>query len=453
MKKLLPKLIASILALAVSASLVAMSSYAWYAMSVSPEVGGIQINIGGTDTILVAPDIAVTGEDGSVYHYPGSFDLNLDLDHQSYAYLKTVAGLVPVSTADGLNWVVPDYYDPDDGKVQAGLAVDGQIKDPVDFQVDNRLNYANLTSGNESGSYIYLDFWLVAPLDGYQVRVSTGDDTEQSGSFVIALPTPETMEDGTHVLTDSNETASASVRVGFLASQDWASVQSVNLYKFSEGYHEGCEYLQGCYQEPGEPLEWYSASENRFTIYEPNGTLHPESGTKHYQITMPLGIVNGLISPVDVFEKLTVQTTTRWKEVVNSGTGETEKLLDQVLQAAMRDGRAQNLEPDQLFDYFYRDRLQMLLHPYLERGRFVQSTQALYGAASLSEGIVAEESIIWNSQLRGATEDVYITTLRKNIPQRIRMFIWLEGQDADCVNSDGSRFAVNIELAGASPNQ
>jgi hypothetical protein len=51
----------------------------------------------------------------------------------------------------------------------------------------------------------------------------------------------------------------------------------------------------------------------------------------------------------------------------------------------------------------------------------------------------------------GATDDVYIIQLERNVPQRIRMFIWLEGQDIDCVDSvNSARFAVNIELAGGS---
>ena len=49
-----------------------------------------------------------------------------------------------------------------------------------------------------------------------------------------------------------------------------------------------------------------------------------------------------------------------------------------------------------------------------------------------------------------ATDDVYIVRLEKNVPQRIRMFVWMEGQDADCVNSaEASSFAFRIELAGS----
>ena len=51
----------------------------------------------------------------------------------------------------------------------------------------------------------------------------------------------------------------------------------------------------------------------------------------------------------------------------------------------------------------------------------------------------------------GATENVYIVKLEQIKPQRIRMFIWLEGQDVDCIDGiDASRIAVNIEFAGGS---
>ena len=52
---------------------------------------------------------------------------------------------------------------------------------------------------------------------------------------------------------------------------------------------------------------------------------------------------------------------------------------------------------------------------------------------------------------RDGEDDVYIIKLERNVPQRIRMFIWLEGQDVDCVNYvSTSSLVVNLELAGAS---
>jgi len=39
--------------------------------------------------------------------------------------------------------------------------------------------------------------------------------------------------------------------------------------------------------------------------------------------------------------------------------------------------------------------------------------------------------------------------LERNVPQRIRMYIWLEGQDVDWDPSvAGNRFALSIEFAG-----
>ena len=50
----------------------------------------------------------------------------------------------------------------------------------------------------------------------------------------------------------------------------------------------------------------------------------------------------------------------------------------------------------------------------------------------------------------GATEDVTIVCLEKNIPQRIRMFIWIEGQDSDCASSlNNVSFTLGLELAGS----
>ena len=68
MRKIVAKLIISIAALTVSATLVGMFSYAWLTMSGAPEVDGIQINVGGSNTIMVAADISVKNDNGTVSH-------------------------------------------------------------------------------------------------------------------------------------------------------------------------------------------------------------------------------------------------------------------------------------------------------------------------------------------------------------------------------------------------
>ena len=86
--------------------------------------------------------------------------------------------------------------------------------------------------------------------------------------------------------------------------------------------------------------------------------------------------------------------------------------------------------------------------PYVERASFFQNTAALYSYCSHNGSANAED--LDHLRLAGATEDVYIAKLEKNIPQRIRMFVWIEGQDVDCINAatTGS-FALSVELAGS----
>lgn len=442
MNKLFTKLIASILALTVAATLVAMTSYAWMTMSGAPEINGIQISIGSSNTIMVAADMTVVNEDGTVSHYPGAFSETLDFSsYASYDYLNTLAGLMPVSTADGVNWMLPDYYDATDAEVQNGLAIAGQLKEAEDFFVDSDLSSANLTpqqlSNTTTGHYVYLDFWVVSPTDNYALRVSTGGEQEQSGSFVISRMEPVAGEDGVYTLMPADETAASSVRVGFLVNQDYATSDEMLHYTGSNTYDSRYNRLMGQYSEAGEG----ATGEYRFTIYEPNGDLHAEH--ENYSITQPLGIVDGKVQPVSVEECLTVQLTNSWKMAHNG----LSTMLQQEFTTAFFGDDTENKTPQELAALFYRQRLQGIYTPYISRGGFVKSTQKLYEAAA--DGQVSADDPALRTAA-GATEDTIITVLPKNVPQRIRMFVWLEGQDADCSNTQAAtNLIVNLELAGS----
>ena len=81
--------------------------------------------------------------------------------------------------------------------------------------------------------------------------------------------------------------------------------------------------------------------------------------------------------------------------------------------------------------------------PYISTGHFAKCTEDLYNIASSSN---EDEQTVY---MAGATDDIYITVLKENVPQRIRMFVWLEGQDIDCTNLDGSHdIVLGLELAG-----
>ena len=448
MKKQLTKLIASILSLTLAATLVGMSSYAWLTISNSPEVNGIQVNIGSSTTIMVAADMVVHNPNGTVSHFPGEFQQSLSFtDWETYDYLESLTGLTPVSTVDGINWVLPDYYEDGDQKVRLGQAMAGQIKDITEFSVDTALTCANVAADTQqvgqTGSYIYIDFWVVAPVDGYALRVSTGSDEENTGSFVITRMEPTVNADGSYVLTAADETAAATVRIGFLVNKNWASYTDAKHYAGSKWYDKRYSELMGQYQEPGEDISNFSAALNRFTVYEPNGDLHPQNQLTGYHVTTPLGVTDGNIGAVSMEDRLSVQMTNGWKIQDN----QEQTLLEQEFTAAIFGKDMSKMSVNEVTDYFYNQRLQGLLMPYISRGQFVENTAKLYDAAV--DGVVAGDSEALD-QLAGATEDTHITILEKNVPQRIRMFIWLEGQDVDCVNQDTiSNLIVNLEFAGS----
>ena len=211
------------MALILSISVVLMSTYAWLVLSGSPAITGIQVAIGGGNTILMAPNIQTT-IDGTIFNYPGRFSDELNFGQQpAYDYLQTNGNLTPVSTCNGVDWFIPTYYSGSDPEVQAGRIPSGALKDISEFKVDSALSHANLSPDNESdaekiqeGSYVYLDFWVVSPGSDYKLRISTGSGTSDGGSFVVDLMEPVRTDNG-YVLVNPYGSAAAAVLIGFLA--------------------------------------------------------------------------------------------------------------------------------------------------------------------------------------------------------------------------------------------
>ena len=84
--------------------------------------------------------------------------------------------------------------------------------------------------------------------------------------------------------------------------------------------------------------------------------------------------------------------------------------------------------------------------------QFIPNSSLLYSQAKGDLGIyryVKEESLA-KLGTSGATDDAVIAYLEKNVPQRIRMYVYLVGQDVDCIsNADVNSLIVHLELAGS----
>lgn len=415
-------------ALLCAMAMIVMSSYAWLTASTSPVAEGIQVAVGGGSTILLAPDLV----NNERVHYPGAFGATLRLDDLLDA--DAHSGLTPVSTADGLNWYLPVYYTEDDPEVRAETAKAGDLKPYDQFLCDETLTYANLPVDDEraaKGSYLYADFWVVSPGSRYELRVSTSNDASGAGSYVVDLPQVVETEVGFAMQTPEYP-ASESLRVGFLVNQN-AAAESAVAYAANRG-DQRYTMLRGGYQEAGEQVQ-PAFSYNTFHIYEPNGSSHTAQGETGYIATYPLGRNDTSVTGIPVGGRLSVQMASQWEE------NKVNDLFTASVQQAGDTATAADVQA----------RLYKTLagrSDYVNKGQFIQNTDKLY--ANLEEDHTVSWVTLGNMDKAGANESNSIVALERNVPQRIRMFIWLEGQDADCVSGASvSGFAMRIELAGS----
>ena len=385
--------------------LVGTGVYAWQILSVKPEVSGIQTTI-GSSTIKVAPD--VVDENGN--HTPGTFADTMDLGREeTYQWLSELKGLTPVSTADGVHWYTAAYDDLADG---------GEIKDVSEFVKEESFAWANQkkTDKAQAGSYVYLDFWVMAPDGDYTLRVATGtSEQDQGGSFVMAKPTVVADEEGNYQLTTEHSQAEACIRMGFQVTDELGN--------------------------------------KTFSIYEPNCDLHPQDtqAQGQYKLTYPLGEAeDGTITEVDPASlNLALQKAGSWVLAENG----TDTKISQSLQAAVLQAQANHItlpDADKVGTYFLENYLQNQLDEYVKTGPFAKLTSSVI--TQKEEGKERSDEVSMEEvETAGAVTDAVITQLKKDVPQRIRMFIWLEGQDADCTNEAMlNQLLINIELAGES---
>lgn len=415
------KLIFAFILLIVAFTMIVASTYAWLNISTNPAADGIKVAVAGGNTILVAPDIT-SNEYGEVCHFPGEFSERLDFESNvNYDYLKNLSGLTPVSTADGIHWFYPVYNG------LTGHTDTGRIGG---YAEDTDMLHANLTESSEVSAaeahYAFLDFWVVAPAAEYTLRVSTVP--ENSNTYVLSVPKPVEAENGGFELDSGNAVTEACLRVGFLTNNTVLGTPSMLSYTQSERYSDRYRSLRGEYEN----ISTSGEGQFKFTIFEPNADLHPTDELLNgaYITTEPIVSQDGSVA--DIRDRVTVQRHSSWNRTLHESFAAVGQGIDSI------DG-ALNL---------FKNDFEGRLSGYAESGSFVSSTRGLYDAADMTGGTVASD-VLQKAASGGAAEDISIVKLEKNVPQRIRMFVWLEGQDADCVNSAADAgISINIEFAG-----
>ncbi len=408
------------------------ASLAWYSISTSPEVSGLQVTLFTDRALLVSAD----GED---------FDQSIDLSEA----FKYYASLKPISTVDGVNWFRTDYnvttgaitgtYLWDNTGKYANVPI--YKKDANGNFTDQLLDSTALFEADKEGYYVYCDIWLSTELEeGCYVTLSAPDldlanledwETDEGnqhgakyGSYALAAY----RKDGENVYTIDNN-AQTALRVGFLiCNEDGTPTDRFVIYEPNADQRGSYEF------KPTGQDQYVSGYELVLNPNYTDGSTEPPylnylDGT--YIPTYPIGVQrdeqgeiirDGLGNPIGVPtavdpSKLIIQKRSEWDE---------EKVRSRVLAE-----KIPNSNDISSFGRFITNSavLYNSLDPTLKTYTFTENDQT---------GLASSSMIV---QLKGRDGD----TIYK---QRIRMFIWLEGQDADCWNdiADGT-FVVNLEFA------
>jgi len=453
--------------------LLAGTTLAWYTMSTNPEITGMSLYVGGPETLRLARHQA--GVDPSLLDYHETLNLS-DL-------FKSYANLIPVSTADLLNWYLPTYDK------------DGGLKDPSEFILDDTLAYANigqyeLDNGeiqyehegkyyteaalyetfstaidsdaiissamlkpktislvdqivkHQTGYYVYADMWMTTDNQhGSVVRLSfpnygvekATEEKEMGGAFgTYVLPLLELYKDEynqTAARSKSNNSEN-SVRLGFL--------------------------IYGDAEDSSAITDWY--------IYEPNADRHARWSRKPkgesayvagFNKTEDTVIEDGMYAKTMPIAK--VQTGTKIVEGVETPIYANQPAVlssaHHIIQMACGwDTGTKTLEA-----LSYGKRLNSTNLDFF--GFFVPSNilaTKTSGATAITDTIPSQVSRYSTTVGGDDWETEYyptkLTDALFNIEYgqyvKIRMFVWVEGQDVDCWNDIASGcFQINLEFS------
>lgn len=379
------------------------ASYAWFSLSTHPETGGMQVSLYTSRTLLVADS------------QEGEYGQWLDLSDPLSKYVE----LKPVSTADGIHWYLPTYE-----------AI-GLLKDPSQFYLDTQLAHANIAKFNASGQplqglalkdarakgyYVYADFWLKTEEPACLVRLSvpgqqTLDEWEirqgTYGTYALSLFTrPEGEE-----ITILEPQAQTALRVGFLCDPDDPATRSFTIYEPNADQRSSLDKPRSGNGQVDTPyVAGYDVASDLANyqegFYIPTHPIAPDPKS-------PTG--SGLITDPD-YTRLIIQKKSTWDLPA----------LEAVLSAQQRQPGSNEVAT---------------------MGRFVADTQAVAATVDPVTGMTPLAAGI-NEAIAG---EPVIIRLAQEIPRKIRLFVWIEGQDVDCWNDIATgHFAVNLELAGES---
>ena len=452
--KMRPKLIAAAAMLIIALVLLVATSLAWFTISTNPEISGFNVNLYSARTVLLSLDNETYTE-------------ALDLSEK----FNKLAPLKPVSTVDGLNWFLPTYDN-----------ITGELNPARHFELDDNLTYANILYIDEAtgkplegkakldamdnGYYVYTDFYMKTEEEKADVRLSfsnpvayyteeyNDEDTSNDGTFV--LPSYK-LDNSTGSLKAVNisKGAERSARIGFLIEPDYTGTP-----------------LAGTAKDPGAPLtkdiSFVDFDEeieenpyiNRFIIYEPNSDnrtsiekphkTEPEIDNLSNRYIIDYDFDNTTYTQGLYYETLPIRyvdNTTYQPVRLNSDNVTKTQLVVQKSSFWMIDNLTQTMQQAYAAGTPKWWSSKDVQYPF---GSFENTTKIYNKLQPSSIGGTGQGiELTADDEMQPSYGSDVILRLYKDTPIRIRMFVWIEGQDIDCWNDiSAGGFVVNLEFGG-----
>ena len=424
-----------------------IGSLAWFTLSTSPELSDVSVNFMTTEAVRIG-----TTNDLSDYNFYKEIQISNDM-----------AGLKPISTVDGINWFVCKYDV--DGNVLSkdkaedlGISQYEYLKFPLGGNLTKEDETNNLQATSDSniqvsaadyGYYIYKDIYLLSPhgCEIYLVNPYSVDGMEVGkieGTFVKTYK----IEDNEIKLIDGG--ADTSIRLGFKNLGQVYSASSIPNNATPNKYSN---------EVSGEKLIYTDDINEDFIILEPNADMRYrenrlESNTGVYVDTFSLGEtvqnqsqsynqLSGYIQtyPIRINEELvdeaesidTSKSINSIKEELSRIDG-SPNILDEnslIVQSKSLWNSSENIDDinEVSFSRLGKFRSGNEFYTNYRNDNTTEYTISNIENTSVTSGFTDANNNIIDNQV-----PIAITKLTAGIPNKVRVYIWVEGQDVDCWN-------------------
>jgi len=481
--KLKMKLVISLVAVIMAVALLASVTFAWLSVSTSPEVSAISFNINMYHTLQVS-----LSQDG-----PWGENVSLAVLVSDSNLVKM---LQPVSTLDGINWFACTY---DDGTLNEVALFErsstlewGNVSKLATFTDASGTDLTNeediLEAAEAQSHFIYMDIWLRSEdPNGCKVRLSVPHEVVESelgglyGSYVMG----KYVVSGTDEIVCNSNGAETAVRIGFqiYASGSDAEPTDFIIYepnadkrssaadKETAGeYVVGYSYSTDSYQSTKyiktQPIGWlptlvaYPAP----ALYYVNndGYMVPISGTNLVSGTDYYVFGTDYVSSTDTPEPWdTDPNYVKFSPPLLYADNEPvlEKKTAQFADTSVTyyydtgySAQLANVDPAKIIVQKSCDWNLDKVKNALQLGRSPDSTCiGSFGSFLNTDEIYAssDKYVPIDSLSDECGSNAVLLTLPDDKPVKIRIFIWVEGQDPDCWNDiHTGTFSINVEFAG-----